>query len=133
MTDPVSAAAGPQVLVGLVVAVFVMIWLVLRTRVHALIALLAAASIAGLIGGMPANRVIDTITTGFGNTLSTIGLVIGLGVMMGRILEVSGAGQRMAYAILRLLGRESSFRQGSWRVGTALYPPYLQPARPCQR
>ena len=106
MTDPVSAAAGPQVLVGLVVAVFVMIWLVLRTRVHALIALLAAASIAGLIGGMPANRVIDTITTGFGNTLSTIGLVIGLGVMMGRILEVSGAGQRMAYAILRLLGRE---------------------------
>ncbi|WP_110673974.1 gluconate:H+ symporter [Salinicola sp. RZ23] len=104
MTD--AAAAGPQVIIGLGIAIFVMIALVIKTRVHALLALVIAASIAGLIGGMSPNAVIDAITTGFGKTLSTIGLVIGFGVMMGRILEVSGAGQRMAYAILRLLGKE---------------------------
>ncbi|OHV12838.1 GntP family permease [Kushneria phosphatilytica] len=103
MTD--TAIAGPQVIIGLGVAIFIMIVLVLRTRVHALLALIIAASIAGIIGGMPPNQVIDAITTGFGKTLSTIGLVIGFGVMMGRILEVSGAGQRMAYAILRMLGK----------------------------
>ncbi|OHY99550.1 gluconate:H+ symporter [Salinicola sp. MIT1003] len=104
MTD--ATVAGPQVIIGLGIAIFVMIALVLKTRVHALLALVIAASIAGLIGGMPPNAVIGAITTGFGTTLSTIGLVIGFGVMMGRILEVSGAGQRMAYSILKLLGKE---------------------------
>lgn len=104
MTD--ATVAGPQVIIGLGIAIFVMIALVLKTRVHALLALVIAASIAGLIGGMSPNAVIDAITTGFGKTLSTIGLVIGFGVMMGRILEVSGAGQRMAYSILKLLGKE---------------------------
>ncbi|GHC16922.1 permease [Kushneria pakistanensis] len=104
MTD--ATAAGPQVIIGLGIAIFVMIFLVLKTRVHALLALVAAASLAGLIGGMPANEVISAITTGFGATLATIGLVIGFGVMMGRILEVSGAGQRLARTILRLLGKE---------------------------
>ena len=95
-----------QVIIGLGIAIFVMIFLVLKTRVHALLALIIAASLAGLIGGMPANEVIGAITTGFGATLATIGLVIGFGVMMGRILEVSGAGQRLARSILRLLGKE---------------------------
>ncbi|ART62094.1 GntP family permease [Kushneria marisflavi] len=101
-----ATTAGPQVIIGLGIAIFVMIFLVLKTRVHALLALVAAASLAGLIGGMPANDVIGAITTGFGATLATIGLVIGFGVMMGRILEVSGAGQRLARTILRLLGKE---------------------------
>ncbi|MCI0509886.1 GntP family gluconate:H+ symporter [Chromohalobacter marismortui] len=101
-----ETAAGPQVIIGLGIAIFVMIALVLKTRVHALLALIIAASIAGLIGGMPPNAVIGAITDGFGSTLSTIGLVIGFGVMMGRILEVSGAGQRMAYSILKMLGKE---------------------------
>ncbi|SPJ33550.1 GntP family permease [Kushneria phyllosphaerae] len=104
MTD--ATIAGPQVIIGLGIAIFVMIFLVLKTRVHALLALVTAASLAGLIGGMPANDVIGAITTGFGATLATIGLVIGFGVMMGRILEVSGAGQRLARTILRLLGKE---------------------------
>lgn len=42
----------PTPIIGLIVAVFVLVWLVLRTRVHALIAMLAAACIAGLLGGM---------------------------------------------------------------------------------
>ncbi|MEC8918736.1 MAG: GntP family permease, partial [Pseudomonadota bacterium] len=66
---------GPFI-IGLGIAIFVMIALVLKTRVHALLALVIAASIAGLIGGMPPNAVIGAITTGFGTTLSTIGLVI---------------------------------------------------------
>ena len=42
---------GPFI-IGLGIAIFVMIALVLKTRVHALLALVIAASIAGLIGGI---------------------------------------------------------------------------------
>ena len=92
-------------LVGLVLAVAVLVFLVLRTRVHALIAMITAACIAGVVGGMSVNETIKSITAGFGNTLASIGIIIGLGVMMGRILEVSGAAEQIANSFVRLLGK----------------------------
>lgn len=89
---------------GLVVAVFVLVFLILRTRTHALIAMIVAACIAGIAGGLTVDETMDSIAGGFGDTLSSIGIVIGLGVMMGRILEVSGAAQQIANSFIRLLG-----------------------------
>lgn len=84
----------PTPIIGLVIAVFVLVFLVVRTRVHALIAMLAAACIAGITGGMSIDKTLTVITQGFGSTLGSIGIVIGLGVMMGRLLEVSGAAEQ---------------------------------------
>ncbi|MER2472388.1 GntP family permease [Photorhabdus laumondii] len=92
--------------VGLGVAVFTLIFLVLRTRVHALLAMLIAAAIAGLSGGLTAANTIDVMTKGFGSTLGSIGIVIGLGVMMGRVLEVSGAAEQIAYSFIKWLGKK---------------------------
>lgn len=102
MTDASSMAP----VIGLAVAVVVLIFLVVKTRVHALIAMLAAASIAGALGGMAAGDIVNVITKGFGGTLGSIGIVIGLGVMMGRILEVSGAAEQIAYSFIKWLGKK---------------------------
>ncbi len=96
----------PIPIIGLLVAVFVLVFLVLRTRVHAFIAMLIAAAIAGLIGGMSVDQTLGAITKGFGGTLGGIGIVIGLGVMMGSILEVSGAAEKMAYSFIKFLGKK---------------------------
>lgn len=101
-----SAPTEMQIILGLGLAIFVLIFLVVKTKVHAVIALVIAASIAGITGGMLPSEVVGSITTGFGQTLSTIGLVIGFGVMMGRILEVSGAAEKMAYTLIRWLGEK---------------------------
>ena len=93
-------------IIGLMVAVAVLIFLVLRTKVHPLIAMLSAACIAGLTGGLSVDSTIDSITKGFGSTLGSIGIVIGLGVMMGRILEVSGAAEQIAFSFIKILGRK---------------------------
>src|SRR5688500_632396 len=103
--------------IGLAVAVFVLIFLVLRTKVHPLIAMIAAACIAGLFGGMSVNETLDSITRGFGATLASIGIVIGLGVMMGRILEVSGAAEQIAHAFIRWMGK----RREPWALVTTGY------------
>lgn len=42
----------PIPIIGLIIAVFILVFLVLKTRVHAFIAMLIASAIAGLIGGM---------------------------------------------------------------------------------
>ncbi|HHR5955631.1 TPA: GntP family permease [Providencia alcalifaciens] len=93
-------------IIGLAVAIFVLIFLVLRTRVHALLAMLIAAAIAGLSGGLTAAETVTVITKGFGSTLGSIGIVIGLGVMMGRVLEVSGAAEQIAYSFIKWLGKK---------------------------
>ena len=45
------------------------------------------------------------MTLGFGNTLASIGIVIGLGVAIGKILEVSGAADRLARTFVKALGK----------------------------
>ena len=95
----------PAPVIGLVVAVFVLIFLVLRTKAHPLIAMIGAACIAGVTGGLSVEETLNSITRGFGSTLGSIGLVIGLGVMMGRVLEVSGAAAQIANSFIRVLGK----------------------------
>jgi gluconate:H+ symporter, GntP family len=94
-----------QLLLALIVGVALIIWLIIGTRFDAFMALLAAAVATGLIAGVPAVETAEHIATGFGNTLAAIGIVIGLGVMIGKLLEVSGGADALALAFLRLAGR----------------------------
>ncbi|MDC9593982.1 GntP family permease [Xenorhabdus sp. IM139775] len=104
-------------MIGLGVAVFTLIFLVLRTRVHVLIAMLMAAIIAGISGGLTMSNVVEVMTKGFGSILGSIGIVIGLGCMMGRILEVSGATERIAYSLIKCLGK----RREEWALAMTGY------------
>ncbi|MGO1297250.1 MAG: GntT/GntP/DsdX family permease, partial [Vibrio sp.] len=97
----------PTSVIGLIIAVAVLVYLVLRTKVHVLLAMLIAACIAGIIGGLSVNDTMATISAGFGGTLGGIGIVIGLGVMMGAILETSGAGESIAYHFIKWLGKKN--------------------------
>lgn len=109
-----------RMLLGLAIGIIVMIVLVSKTKVHTFIALLIASIITGLIGGMTPGDItvmvdgvettktgiINAIQDGFGNTLKSTGIIIGLGVMMGGILEKSGAAERMAYSFIRAVGKK---------------------------
>lgn len=115
--EALSPEAGLVAVIGLVAAIAVLVLLVLRTRVHAVLALVIAASIAGLAAGMSPGDAVAAITAGFGSTLATIGLVVGFGVMMGKIMEVSGAAERLALSLVRWLGR----RREEWALAVAGY------------
>ncbi|PHM38392.1 gluconate permease [Xenorhabdus mauleonii] len=104
-------------IIGLGVAVFTLIFLVLRTRVHVLLAMLIAAIIAGTSGGLTLSNTVEVISKGFGSTLGSIGIVIGLGSMMGRILEVSGATEKIAYSLIKWLGK----RREEWALAITGY------------
>lgn len=105
-----------RMILGLVIGIALMIFLVMKTKIHTFIALLLAALVTGLIGGMPINDVetgsktvtgvITAIQDGFGNTLKSTGIIIGLGVMMGGILEASGAAEQLAFTFIKKLGKK---------------------------
>lgn len=94
-----------QLLAALVLGIATIVVVVLRTRLDAFIALLLACLVTGFVAGAPATEVLDSITGGFGSTMESIGIVIGLGVAMGKILEVSGAADALARAFLRAFGK----------------------------
>lgn len=71
-------------------------------------ALLIAAIYIGLASGMAPAEVMSTVSSGFGGTLASIGIVIGLGVMMGKILEITGAAKKMAIVILNIVGEDKT-------------------------
>lgn len=98
-------SSGPQILIGLVLGITLLIFMMLKTKMHPFLAMIISASVTGLVGGMPAGDVVNSITTGFGNTLGSIGIIIGFGVMMGEIFEVSGAAKKMAQIFVEKLGK----------------------------
>lgn len=109
---------GQRMLIALAIGIAVLIFLVLKTKVQAFLALICTTVLVGVIGGMPLSNVtiqvdgvektfgiLNSITTGFGGVLGSIGIIIGFGVMMGQIFEVSGAAKRMAYTFLKAFGK----------------------------
>lgn len=115
----VNGLSGERMLIGLAIGIAVLIFLVLKTKVQAFLALIICTIIVGVVGGMPlANTtievdgvqktfgIINSITSGFGGTLGSIGIIIGFGVMMGQIFEVTGAAKRMAHTFLKLFGKK---------------------------
>lgn len=85
-----------QMIAGLVVGISVLVGLILYSRIHAFPALIIAAIVTGLVGGMPFSKVIASSPRALAATLGSIGIIIGFGIMMGAIFEKSGAAKRMA-------------------------------------
>lgn len=101
-----AAVSGTQMLMALFIGIVLLILLILKTKVHAFVALIISAITIGLIGGMGTTATIDAISAGFGGTLGNIGIIIGFGVMMGQIFELSGAAEKMARTFLKLFGKK---------------------------
>lgn len=96
---------GQQILVGLLIGIICLIFMVMRTKIHTFLALILATIIVGLLGGMNYSQISSSITKGFGDTLGGIGIIIGFGVIMGQLFEVSGAAKRMALCFLKIFGK----------------------------
>ncbi|MBV2366626.1 GntP family permease [Streptomonospora nanhaiensis] len=94
-----------QLLAALLVGVAAVVAIIVWTRLDAFVGLLAGALVTGVIAGVPVTELIEHITTGFGNTLAGIGIVIALGVMIGKVLEESGGADALARMFLNMAGK----------------------------
>ena len=94
-----------QILIGLLVGIICLIFMIIKTKIHTFLALIVATIIVGIVGGMEYSQIIGSITKGFGGTLGSIGIIIGFGVMMGQLFEVSGAAKKMALCFLKIFGK----------------------------
>lgn len=98
---------------AMAVGIIVMMLLVIFTKMHAFPSLIISAILIAVLAMPfgPEGAVVDSLTAcvstvskGFGSSMTSIGIVIGFGCIMGIFLEKSGAAKRMALTILKLVG-----------------------------
>jgi len=91
----------------LAILVFIIV-AIAKFKIHPFITLILAAVIVGFLIGLDGRVILETISQGFGKTLSGIGIIIGFGAVIGTFLEKSGGTTAIAKYILKLIGEKKS-------------------------
>ncbi|MFH8630009.1 GntP family permease [Streptomyces lydicus] len=89
--------------------------LIIKVRLQPFVALLGVSIAVGLAAGLSVTELFGTvqksdavslIETGMGGILGHVAIIIGLGTMLGAILEVSGGAEVLSARLLRLFGEQ---------------------------
>ncbi|ANU21930.1 gluconate:H+ symporter [Planococcus donghaensis] len=105
--------SGSMLIMVALAGIFLLLFLVIRTKLHAFVALLLVSLLVGIAAGMPLNEVIASIQSGMGGTLGFVAVVVGLGAMFGKMLEVSGGAERLAATMIAKFGEDKA----QWALG----------------
>ncbi len=87
-------------------AVAVLLTLIIRFKLHAFLALVLVSVLTALAAQVPPGDVPDVLLGGFGDTLAGVALLVALGAMLGRLLEVSGGAQVLADTLITRFGEK---------------------------
>ncbi|MBE2894635.1 GntP family permease [Spirabiliibacterium falconis] len=87
-------------------SVIALLILIMRFKIHAFVALTLVSLLTALATGIPINKVLPTLLQGFGNTLASVALLVGLGAMIGRLLEITGGAKILADTLINKFGEK---------------------------
>lgn len=100
-----TLSAGP--LLGIAAAAIALILvLVIVFKLHAFLTLIIVSAATGLAAGIPLEGIVPTMTKGFGSTLASVALLVGLGAMLGRLVETSGGAKSLAETLVARFGEQ---------------------------
>ncbi|MFF8368910.1 GntP family permease [Streptomyces lydicus] len=109
----IPGTAGLLTVAALGVALLLV--LIIKVRLQPFVALLGVSIAVGLAAGLSVTELFGTvqksdavslIETGMGGILGHVAIIIGLGTMLGAILEVSGGAEVLSARLLRLFGEK---------------------------
>ncbi|MFJ9533767.1 GntP family permease [Herbaspirillum sp. NPDC101396] len=113
-----------SLLLNAFLAIVVLIVMITRLRVHPFIALIITSGFLGLISGMPLAKIVKSFQDGFGGVLGFVGIVLGLGTMLGKMMAESGGADQIAQTLVRAFGKQRvhwAMMIGAFLVGIPLF------------
>ncbi|AWX53987.1 GntP family permease [Brevibacillus brevis] len=112
--SPEVVQLGPIILLLLVISIVLIVYATAKWKLHPFLSIISSTyifalltNLTGTLNGINKPLIADIgkeIAGGFGGIITSIGLVIIFGTLIGKILENSGAAVKMAEVVLRLLG-----------------------------
>jgi len=106
VTDIEPAYGAGTLLLIAAAAVAVLLVLIIRFKLHAFVALVLVSVVTAVAAGIPIADVPDALMTGFSRTLGSVALLVGFGVMVGRLLETTGGAQVLADTLIHRFGEK---------------------------
>ncbi|MGW7549515.1 GntP family permease [Streptomyces sp. NPDC054770] len=97
------------------IGIALLLFLIIKARLQPFVALLAVSIAVGLLAGLSVTELfgtvqrsdaVSTVESGMGGILGHVAIIIGLGTMLGAILEVSGGAEVLASRLLNLFGEK---------------------------
>ncbi|KIQ04954.1 MULTISPECIES: GntP family permease [Pseudomonas] len=101
VTTTLGAGALLSIAAG---AVLLLLLMIIRFRLHAFLALVVVSIFTALATQIPFDKIVPTLLGGFGTTLAAVALLVGLGAMIGRLLEITGGAQVLADTLINKFG-----------------------------
>lgn len=105
--DPLLQTSDPTYLLTVAaVAIIALLLLIIRFKIHAFASLTLVSLGTAIATGVVSDKVVSTMMTGFGGTLASVALLVGLGAMIGKILEVTGGAKVLADTLIGRFGEQ---------------------------
>jgi gluconate transporter len=89
-------------------SIALIVFLIMKTKLSAFLALTVSGLFLGIAAGMPLDKVAVSFQNGMGSTLGFLATVLGLGTILGKMLEISGGAQRLARTLIDTFGEKKS-------------------------
>jgi Gnt-I system high-affinity gluconate transporter len=84
--------------------ILLLVLLVSWAKVNPFLSFLIVSITAGLLLGIPLDKISASVQKGLGDTLGSLAIIICLGAMLGKLVAVSGAAQKIASVLVNAFG-----------------------------
>lgn len=98
LVEPIASTG--RLVVAALVAIAVIVALILWAKLNAFISLTIGALLVSIIAGADLGTAVESFTTGVGNTIAGVGLLIAFGAAFGKILVDSGGADKVVDTII---------------------------------
>lgn len=101
---PALELGTPLLLIIAALGVALLLVMIIRIKIQAFVALTAVSILVAVASSIPLQDVFTVVSSGVGSTMGKVAILIALGAVLGRMIEVSGGVQSLADHFTRKLG-----------------------------
>jgi GntP family gluconate:H+ symporter len=101
---PLSDAGNTQLLIAAVLAIAAVVVLIVWLKFHPFLALMLGTAVLGAVAAVAPLDVLHAFVDGLGSTFGSVGLLIALGAMLGKLLADSGGANEIVDRIVSRVG-----------------------------
>ncbi|SED72391.1 GntP family permease [Streptomyces sp. TLI_105] len=105
--EPITSAGNAQLGIAVLAGIAVIVLLITKFKMHAFLALTIGSLALGAFAGAPLADTIKSFSTGLGNTVAGVGVLIALGAILGKLLADSGGADQIVDTILAKTGKRA--------------------------
>jgi len=97
-----------EIILILIGSIGLLLFMILKLKIQAFLALLVTSLFLGLVTGMPMASIIKSVLDGMGSTLGFVATVVGIGAIFGQMLDSSGGAESLALYLTKKFGKDKA-------------------------